>query len=57
MPTVDIARGSGALNRGLAIEQLINPELSGETFEEMHVAYMRGMTKRSNGRRTKKGQP
>ena len=57
MPTVDIVRGSGALNRGLAIEQLINPELSGEMFEEMHLAYMRGMTKRPNGRRTKKGQP
>ncbi|HET6866788.1 MAG TPA: helix-turn-helix domain-containing protein [Solirubrobacteraceae bacterium] len=57
MPTVDIARGSGALNRGLAIEQLINPELSGEMFEEMHLAYMRGMTKRSNGRPIKKGQP
>ena len=56
MPTLDIARGSGALNRGLAIEQLINPEISGEMFEEMHVAYMRGMTKRLNGRPTTKGQ-
>jgi AcrR family transcriptional regulator len=56
LPTVDIARGSGALNRGLAIEQLINPGLTGEMFEEMHVAYMRGLTRRRNGRRTTKGQ-
>lgn len=46
LPTMEIARGSGALNRGLAIEQLLNPDLSGEMFEEMHVAYMRGLTKR-----------
>ena len=38
-------RGSGALNRGLAIEQLFDPELSAQVFEEMHVAYMRGLTK------------
>jgi AcrR family transcriptional regulator len=56
IPTVEIARGSGALNRGLAIEQLINPDLPAELFEEMHVAYMRGLTKRSNGRGTTKGR-
>jgi AcrR family transcriptional regulator len=55
LPTLDIARGSGALNRGLAIEQLINPEISGEMFEEMHLAYMRGMTKQSNGRPRQRG--
>jgi AcrR family transcriptional regulator len=56
LPTLEIVRGSGALNRGLAIEQLIDPDLSGEMFEEMHVAYMRGLTKRPNGRAAKKGQ-
>jgi AcrR family transcriptional regulator len=56
IPTVEIARGSGALNRGLAIEQLINPDLPAEMFEEMHVAYMRGLTKRSNGQRTTRGR-
>ncbi len=56
IPTMDMVRGSGALNRGLAIEQLINPDLSGEMFEEMHLAYMRGMAKRPNGRPAKKGQ-
>lgn len=56
LPSLEIARGSGALNRGLAIEQLINPDLAGEMFEEMHVAYMRGLTKRPIGRRSTKGQ-
>jgi AcrR family transcriptional regulator len=46
LPTRELVRGSGALNRGLAIEQLLDPDLSGEMFEEMHVAYMRGLTKR-----------
>lgn len=45
LPTRDVARGGGALNRGLAIEQLIDPALAGGVFEEMHVAYMRGLTK------------
>jgi AcrR family transcriptional regulator len=48
IPTRELVRGSGALNRGLAIEQLIDPDLSAELFEEMHVAYMRGLTKRGN---------
>jgi AcrR family transcriptional regulator len=50
LPTIEIARGSAALNRGLAIEQLLNPDLTTEMFEEMHVAYMRGLTRRPNGR-------
>ncbi len=45
LPTRELVRGSGALNRGLAIEQLIDPDLPAEVFEEMHVAYMRGLTK------------
>jgi AcrR family transcriptional regulator len=47
LPTKDIARGSGALNRGMAVEQLLNPELPSEVFEEMHVAYMRGLMKQA----------
>jgi hypothetical protein len=46
LPTRELARGSGALNRGLAIEQLLDPDLAAEMFEEMHVAYMRGLTRR-----------
>jgi AcrR family transcriptional regulator len=45
VPISELARGSGALNRGLAVEQLLDPELSVEAFEEMHVAYIRGLTK------------
>jgi len=47
LPTREVVRGSGALNRGLAVEQLLDPEVPVETFEEMHVAYMRGLTKPS----------
>jgi hypothetical protein len=46
LPTRELVRGGGALNRGLAIEQLLDPELPAEIFEEMHVAYMRGLTRR-----------
>jgi AcrR family transcriptional regulator len=45
LPIRELVRGSGALNRGMAIEQLIDPDLPEEVFEEMHVAYMRGLTK------------
>ena len=45
LPTRELARGGGALNRGLSIEQLLDPELPAAVFEEMHVAYMRGVTK------------
>jgi AcrR family transcriptional regulator len=45
VPITELVRGSGALNRGLAVEQLLDPELSVEGFEEMHVAYIRGLTK------------
>lgn len=44
VPITELVRGSGALNRGLAVEQLLDPELSVEAFEEMHVAYIRGLT-------------
>jgi AcrR family transcriptional regulator len=50
LPTIEVARSSGALNRGLAIEQLLNPQLSAEMFEQIHVAHMRGLTKRPDGR-------
>ena len=46
LPIRELVRGGGALNRGLAIEQLLDPMLPREIFEEMHVAYMRGLTKR-----------
>lgn len=51
IPISELVRGSGALNRGLAVEQLLDPGLSVEAFEEMHVAFIRGLTKQK--RRTK----
>lgn len=43
--TVEIALVSGALGRGLAVEQLLDPDLPGELIEETFVAYMCGLTK------------
>ena len=51
IPVREVVRGSGALNRGLAIEQLLDPDLPGEVFEEMHLAYMKGLTRRPESRR------
>ena len=48
LPAKQIARGSGALNRGMAVEQLLDPTIPGELFEEMHVAYMRGLTRQAD---------
>lgn len=45
IPTRQLVRGSGALNRGLAVEQLLDPEFPVEAFEEMHVGYLRGLTR------------
>jgi AcrR family transcriptional regulator len=45
LPFTEIARGAGALNRGMAVEQLLDPQLPSELFEDMHVAYMLGLTK------------
>jgi AcrR family transcriptional regulator len=45
LPTKEIARGSGAISRGMALEQLLDPSLPRELIEEMHVAYMTGLTK------------
>jgi AcrR family transcriptional regulator len=52
--TREIALVSGALNRGLAIEQLLDPNLSDETVEESYVAYMRGLTRPSQEKGTRK---
>jgi AcrR family transcriptional regulator len=44
LPPKEVARGSGALFRGLAVERLLDPEgVPIELVEEIHVAYMRGM--------------
>jgi AcrR family transcriptional regulator len=43
----DAARGSSALLRGMAIERMLDPSATaGDALEEMHAAYMKGLTKR-----------
>jgi AcrR family transcriptional regulator len=45
IPVEDVARGSGALARGIALERLLDPgAIDPDVFEEMHVAYMHGLT-------------
>jgi AcrR family transcriptional regulator len=45
LPAKEIARGTGSLMRGMAVEWAIDPSPADrETFEEMHAAYMRGLT-------------
>jgi AcrR family transcriptional regulator len=45
LPTREIARGSGALLRGMVLEWRVDPRAMQPTaFEEMHAAYMRGLT-------------
>jgi AcrR family transcriptional regulator len=45
--TREVARGSSALLRGMVIEQMLDPSAtSPDTLEEMHVAYMGGLTKK-----------
>jgi AcrR family transcriptional regulator len=43
---LEVARGSGALARGLAMERLLDPDAADlAPFEDMHAAYMIGLTK------------
>jgi AcrR family transcriptional regulator len=47
IPTRDVARGSAALLRGMAIERMLDPSSSSaDALEEMHAAYMNGLTRR-----------
>ena len=44
IPTKEVARGSAALARGMALERLLNPEaVSADLFEQMHTAYVNGL--------------
>jgi AcrR family transcriptional regulator len=46
LPAKDIARGSNALARGVALDRLLTPGLvSADTFVEMHNAYVMGLTR------------
>jgi AcrR family transcriptional regulator len=45
IPSKEIARGSSALVRGIALDRLLDPEVvSAELFEQMHTAYVNGLT-------------
>ncbi len=45
IPAKEVVRGSAALARGMALERLLAPgAVSGELFEEMHTAYVNGLT-------------
>src|SRR5262245_20439850 len=46
IPAKEIARGSNALSRGIALDRLLTGgKVSGELFEEMHAAYVSGLTR------------
>ncbi len=46
IPTKDIARGSNALARGMALDRLLDPSsVSADLFEEMHTAIAIGLTR------------
>jgi hypothetical protein len=54
LPAKEIARGSGAIARGLFVERLMSPgSVSPELFEEVHVAYMRGLAVPTHERSTR----
>jgi AcrR family transcriptional regulator len=47
IPLREVARGSGALMRGMVLERMLDPTATSlDVFAEMHVAYMKGLTKR-----------
>jgi AcrR family transcriptional regulator len=47
LPAREVARGSGALLRGMAFEWLVDPSAERvRAFEELHAAYMRGLEAR-----------
>jgi AcrR family transcriptional regulator len=54
IPTSEVARGWGALLRGMSIERFLDPgsrSASGELFEEMGTAYMTGLQQPRRKRR------
>jgi AcrR family transcriptional regulator len=54
LPAREIARGSGALLRGMAVEWQIDPSLDrDDVFEELFVACLRGLLVPPNGRSTR----
>jgi len=59
LPTKEIARGSAALARGMALERLLNPRaVPADLFDRVHTAYVQGLTKTTKDVRSprKKGR-
>jgi AcrR family transcriptional regulator len=55
VPAREVARGSGAMMRGMAVERLLDPDaVPTELFEELHSAYMRGTAR---NRTTERNEP
>ena len=53
IPAKEIARGSNALARGIALDRLLTDgAVSADLFEEMHTAYVLGLTRPSRHRET-----
>jgi AcrR family transcriptional regulator len=47
IPAREVARGSAALLRGMAIERMLDPSAASlDALEQVHGAYMKGLTKR-----------
>jgi AcrR family transcriptional regulator len=54
LPAREIARGSGALMRGMSVEWSIDPApADAAVFQEMHAAYMRGLAAPQHERSTR----
>ena len=50
IPAKEIARGSNALSRGIALDRLLDPDtVSDDVFEEMHLGYALGLTRFPDG--------
>lgn len=55
IPAKEIARGSNALARGVALDRLLAPgTVSAALFEEMHTAYAMGLIRPQQGEPTRK---
>jgi AcrR family transcriptional regulator len=58
IPARDVARGSSALVRGVELERLLDPQADeAELFEEMWMAFVRGIARPARGRRRRREQP
>jgi AcrR family transcriptional regulator len=58
IPARDVARGSSALVRGMELERLLEPEADeAKLFEEMWMAFIRGLARPARGRPGRREKP